>query len=259
MSWVTKTLSSSIGKKVLMALTGLFLCSFLVIHLIGNLQLFKDDGGFAFNTYTVFMTTNPLIQAVSKLLYFSIVFHAVWGIYLEYQNKKARPVSYVSSKNRGSFASKNMAVLGTIIFVYIAVHLGDFWYEYKFGHLPYATYTVDLRSDEITGIEHLPAEYTQEVKILEVVNEAAGEKYVTLKNLYLEAEIAFKKPLLVLFYVLSMGVLGFHLIHGFQSGFQTLGLNHPKYNPLIKSLGIWIFAVLIPLAFAAIPVYFLIK
>ncbi len=259
MSWLTQTLSSSIGKKVLMALTGLFLCSFLVIHLIGNLQLFKDDGGFAFNTYTVFMTTNPLIQVVSKLLYFSILFHAAWGIYLEFQNKKARPVTYVSSKNQGSFASKNMAILGTIIFVYIAVHLADFWYEYKFGHLPYVTYTQDLKSGEITVIEQLPSDYTQGVKQLEVLNEQAGTKNITVKNLYLEAEGAFKKPLIVLFYVVSMVVLGFHLVHGFQSGFQTLGLNHPKYNPFIKTVGIWIFAILIPLAFAVIPVYFLIK
>lgn len=259
MSWLTKTLSSSIGKKVLMAVTGLFLCSFLVIHLVGNLQLFKDDGGYAFNTYTVFMTTNPLIQVVSKVLYFSILFHAIWGIYLEYQNKKARPVSYVSSKNQASFASRNMAILGTIIFVYIAVHLADFWYEYKWGHLPYVTYTQELSTGEITTIEQLPSDYTQQVKQLEVLNESQGTKNITVKNLYLEAEVAFKKPLLVIFYVLSMAVLGFHLMHGFQSGFQTLGLNHPKYNPLIKKVGIWIFAVLIPLAFAAIPVYFLIK
>ncbi len=259
MSWLTKTLSSSIGKKVLMAITGLFLCSFLIIHLVGNLQLFKDDGGYAFNTYTVFMTTNPLIKTVSYVLYFSILFHAFWGIYLEYQNKKARPVGYAVSNNQGSFASKNMAILGTIIFVYIAVHLSDFWYEYKWGHLPYVTYTEELASGEITSIESLPVGYTQEVKMLETFDEAAGTKSITVKDLYLEAELAFSKPLLVIFYVLSMLVLGFHLVHGFQSGFQTLGLNHPKYNPLIKKIGVWIFAILIPFAFAVIPVYFLIK
>jgi succinate dehydrogenase / fumarate reductase cytochrome b subunit len=259
MSWLTKTLSSSIGKKVLMAITGLFLCSFLIIHLMGNLQLFKDDGGYAFNTYTVFMTTNPLIKTVSYVLYFSILFHAVWGIYLEYQNSKARPKGYAMSKNQGSLASRNMAVLGTIIFVYIAVHLGDFWYEYKFGHLPYVTYTESLSTGEITAIETLPDGYTQDVKMLETYNEAEGTKSITVKDLYVEAEEAFSKPLLVIFYVISMLVLGFHLLHGFQSGFQTLGLNHPKYNPLIKKVGIWIFAILIPFAFAVIPVYFLIK
>lgn len=259
MSWLTKTLTSSIGKKVLMALTGLFLCTFLIIHLIGNLQLFKDDGGYSFNTYTVFMTTNPLIKTVSYLLYTSILFHAFWGLYLEFQNRKARPTSYAMSKNQGSFASKKMAVLGTIVLVYLAVHMGDFWYEYKFGHLPYVSYTENLASGAMSSIESLPSDYTQEVKLLETINETEGTKTTVVKDLYAEAEASFSNPLLVLFYVLSMAALGFHLLHGFQSGFQTLGLNHPKYTPLVKKLGTWIFAILIPLAFAVIPVYFLIK
>ena len=95
--------------------------------------------------------------------------------------------------------------------------------------------------------------------MLETYNEAEGTKTTVVKDLYLEAEESFSNPLLVLFYVLSMVALGFHLLHGFQSGFQTIGLNHPKYSPLIKKLGTWIFAILIPLAFATIPVYFLIK
>lgn len=259
MSWLSKTFSSSIGKKVLMAITGLFLCTFLIIHLVGNLQLFKDDGGYAFNTYTVFMTSNPLIKTVSYVLYASILFHAVWGIYLEFQNKKARPVGYAMSKNQAGFASKNMAILGTILFIYIAVHMGDFWYEYKFGHLPYVSYTENLNTGEIVGTEMLPADYTQGVKKLEVFNEIEGTKTTTLKNLYEEAEESFSNPLLVLFYVISMAAMGFHLYHGFQSGFQTLGINHPKYSPLIQKIGTWIFAILIPVLFAIIPVYFLIK
>ncbi len=259
MSWLTKTLSSSIGKKVLMAITGLFLCTFLIIHLVGNLQLFKDDGGYAFNTYTVFMTSNPLIKTVSYLLYTSIIFHAFWGIYLEFQNKKARPSGYAMSKNQGSFASKKMAILGTIVLVYLAVHMGDFWYEYKFGHLPYVSYTETLSTGEINTIETLSSDYTQQVKILETYNEAEGTKTTVVKDLFIEAEESFSNPLLVLFYVLSMVALGFHLLHGFQSGFQTLGLSHPKYSPFIKKLGTWVFAILIPLVFAAIPVYFLIK
>ena len=259
MSWLTKTLSSSIGKKALMAITGLFLCTFLIIHLIGNLQLFKDDAGYAFNKYTVFMTTNPLIKTVSYILYTSILFHAFWGIYLEIQNKKARPQGYAVTKSRASFASRNMAILGTIIFVYLAVHMGDFWYEYKFGHLPYVTYTEELSTGKVVSVEKLPAEYAQEVKMLETINESEGLKSTTVKDLYVEAEEGFSNPLLVIFYVLSMVALGFHLLHGFQSGFQTLGLNHPKYNPAIQKMGIWVFAILIPAAFAVIPVYFLIK
>ncbi len=82
MNWIISFLKSSIGKKLLMALTGLFLCTFLLIHLIGNLQLYKHDGGLAFNTYAVFMTTNPLIKFTSYGLYATILFHAFWGLYL---------------------------------------------------------------------------------------------------------------------------------------------------------------------------------
>ena len=88
MSWLTKTLTSSIGKKLLMALTGLFLCTFLIVHLIGNLQLFKNDGGYAFNNYAVFMTTFPLIKVVSYVNYALILFHAFWGLYITYKTVK---------------------------------------------------------------------------------------------------------------------------------------------------------------------------
>ena len=94
MNWLTSFLQSSIGRKLLMALTGLFLCAFLLVHLIGNLQLFKHDHGLAFNTYAVFMTSNPFIKFTSYGLYATIIFHAFWGLYLVYLNKKARPQTY---------------------------------------------------------------------------------------------------------------------------------------------------------------------
>ena len=116
-----------------------------------------------------------------------------------------------------------------------------------------------MRTGKLLSQEAMAANYTQEAKMLEVVNVEAGTKTVTVKDLYVEAEEAFSKIWLVILYVLSMVALGFHLAHGFKSGFQTLGVNHPKYNPLIKILGTWVFGILIPLSFAAIPVYFLIK
>src|SRR5687768_2745252 len=94
MSWFKETLSSSIGRKVLMSLTGLFLCSFLVIHAAGNLQLFKGDDGQAFNEYTKFMTSSILIKTISYLLYISILLHVIDGFLLIARNKKARPVGY---------------------------------------------------------------------------------------------------------------------------------------------------------------------
>lgn len=259
MSWLTKTLSSSIGKKVLMSLTGLFLCTFLIVHLVGNFQLFKHDGGYAFNKYAVFMTTFPLIKFVSYGLYAMILFHAFWGLYLAYKNRQARPVRYAVEKNSSSWASRNMAILGTIMLVYIAVHMGDFWAEYKFGHLPYKQYVEDLKTGALVSETEMPETYTQDVKMIETFNEAAQTRTIIVKDLYEEVAEAFKNPLLSIFYVLSMVAVAFHLIHGFQSAFQTLGWNHPKYTPLVKTLSTWLFGVLIPAAFAAMPIYFLIK
>lgn len=257
MSWLTKTINSSIGKKVLMALTGLFLCSFLLIHLIGNLQLLKNDGGYAFNVYAVFMTSNPLIKTVSYLLYTSILFHAFWGLYITWQNKKARPVAYASVNKSSTFASRNMAVLGTILLVYIAVHMADFWAEYKWGYLPYVAYTENLQTGELISQTQMPSDYSQSTKMVETYNELT--KTTIVKDLYLEVAEAFKNPVISIFYILSMVALAYHLVHGFQSGFQSLGLNHPKYSPLIKWVSLWIFAILIPVGFAALPLYFLIK
>jgi succinate dehydrogenase / fumarate reductase, cytochrome b subunit len=258
MSWITKTLSSSIGKKVLMSLTGLFLCTFLLVHLIGNLQLFNHDGGYSFNKYAVFMTTFPLIKMVSYVNYALILFHAVWGIYLTYQNKKARPSAYAVANANSTWSSRNMAIIGTLLFVYIVVHMGDFWYKFHNKPLPYTQYTESLNSGVITATR-MPAEYTQQVKAVETFDNVAQTRTVIYKDLYETVGTSFKNPFLVLLYVLAMAAVAFHLIHGFQSAFQTLGINHKKYTPLIKFIGVWVFGVLIPLGFAAMPIYFLFK
>ncbi|HKK79979.1 MAG TPA: hypothetical protein VJ933_10135, partial [Phaeodactylibacter sp.] len=121
MNWFTNFLTSSIGQKVVMSLTGLFLIVFLVVHLTGNLQLLADDGGKAFNLYAEFMTTNPLIKTVSYLLYAGILLHAFQGWAIWRKNRKARgPHHYAVKVNRvagtNGFAASNMAWLGTIIF-----------------------------------------------------------------------------------------------------------------------------------------------
>lgn len=259
MSWLTKTLTSSIGKKVLMSLTGLFLCTFLIVHLIGNFQLFKSDGGYAFNTYAVFMTSNPLIKTVSYVLYFLILFHAVWGIYLEFQNRKARPSRYAVVKSSAPWASRNMATLGLVLFVYIAVHMANFWYEYKFGHVPYKQYVENMLTNEVENQQELTAEDSKMIKAKKVEVIQGVQKIVVVKDLYKEVAAGFKNPLISIFYVIAMIALGLHLTHGFQSAFQTLGINHPKYAGFIKNTGILIFGILIPLAFAAMPIFFLIK
>lgn len=257
MNWVTKTLTSSLGKKITMSLTGLFLCSFLAVHLSGNLQLLKHDSGLAFNQYAVFMTTFPLIKVISYGLYAIILYHAIMGLSLASKNSKARKNKYaVSPGNSTSFwASRWMGVLGTIILVFIVVHMSDFWAEYKFGHIPYAQYELNLSTDEVTGVSEFKG--AMETKIKEYTE--GNSKIIVVKDLYKEVHEAFKNPLLVLLYVFAMFAVAFHLVHGFRSAFQTLGINHNKYNGLIRFLGIWVFGIIIPVLFALIPVYILIS
>ena len=213
-------LGSSLAKKYWMALTGLFLSVFLIAHLAGNLQLLdmSPEGQLKFNAYAKFMTTFPLVKAVSYLLYFSILFHAFDGILLAIQNRKARPVRY-AKENAGanrSWASSNMALLGTLILVFLIIHMKRFWYEMHWGAL---------------GLD------------------ADGNK-----DLYAVVAAAFSELWYVGLYVVSMAVLAFHLLHGFQSSFQSLGLNHPRYTPVIKNVGVF-FGVVVPILFALIPVW----
>lgn len=220
MNWFTNFFSSSIGRKYVMALTGLFLILFLVVHLIGNLQLLKADDGEAFNVYAAFMTSNPLIVTISYVNYTMILFHIIWAIILTRRNRAARgEVGYAVTKNSSHWTSRNMGILGTFIFIFLVIHLRSFWYEMHWGGIPTATY--------------------------------AGVEY---KNLYAVVDAAYESVWFVLLYVVSMALLGFHLFHGFGSAFQTLGLNHVKYNGLIRGLGVG-FSIVVPALFALIPVY----
>jgi succinate dehydrogenase / fumarate reductase cytochrome b subunit len=264
MSWFTRMFSSTIGQKLIVALTGLFLCTFLVVHMVGNLQLFKDDQGMSFNLYSVFMTSNPLIKTVSYILYFSILFHAFKGLHLAYKNMKARPVGYamVNGKANSHWTSRSMGVLGTIILVFIVVHMNDFWAEYKFGHIPYVQYEENLQTGEIKSKPYIddagnPKAIAKKVEETIISKDGVDYKLTITKDLYAEVAEAFNSPVLVLLYVIAMFAVGFHLFHGFKSGFQSLGLNHPRYNPAIQFLSTWVFAVIIPAGFAAMPLYFL--
>jgi len=152
-------LKSSIAKKYWMAFTGLFLCLFLVGHLLGNLQLFSpgEAGRRAFNEYAYFMQHNPLIKVMSYITYLSILFHAIDGILLAVQNKKARPVQYAMSNaaSNSSSASRKMAVLGSIILIFIVTHMVNFWAKMHFGGLNLHTVTktinVPVGQDPSTG------------------------------------------------------------------------------------------------------------
>lgn len=171
--------------------------------------------------YAKFMTTNPAIKILSYLTYISIIGHVIYSILLTRHNKSARPVGYAESKasTNSTWSSRNMGILGTIILVFLVVHLQGFWAKMHWGEMPIVT------------IE--------------------GEEY---KNLFLIVSEAFKQEWLVALYVISMGFLAFHLSHGFASAFQTLGLNHKKYSPAIKAVGQF-YCIVVPILFASMPLY----
>src|SRR6202012_5186143 len=133
MSEFKQTFNSSLGKKLIMALTGLFLCTFLIVHLGVNLLLFKHDDGFAFNVYANFLTHFPPIEVIAYLLYLSILVHTIYALILTIKNRKARPVGYaVTASDNATWQSKNMGLLGSILFLFIVIHMGDFWFSYKY-------------------------------------------------------------------------------------------------------------------------------
>lgn len=220
MKW-SQFFNTSIGKKLLVGATGLFLCSFVIVHLAGNLALLKDDGGEAFNVYAAFMSHNGLIQFIAWGLKVVILLHAILALQLTFRNRAARPVKYAINPGNqtSSWFSRQMAIMGSILLIFLIIHLKDFWYWMHYGNLEPVTYK--------------------------------GEEY---KNLYLAVQVAFRELWLVILYVIGMIGLSFHLVHGFKSAFQTFGLNHVKYNGLINFVGVWLFGILIPIGFAIIPV-----
>lgn len=204
-----------------MALTGLFLILFLTGHVSGNLLLFSGDGGEAFNIYAKFMTTNPAVKILSYVTYISVIGHVIYSVILSRVNKLSRPVSYsqVSASKNSSVSSRNMGILGTIILIFLIIHMQTFWYQMHWGNVPVVMYD--------------------------------GEEY---KDLFSIVTFAFQNELMVIGYVLAMGFLSFHLSHGFASAFQTLGLSHKKYTPAIEVLG-KIYSILVPILFASMPIY----
>jgi len=274
-------LKSSIAKKYWMSLTGLFLCLFLTGHLIGNLQLFAsgEEGRRAFNEYAYFMQHNPLIKVMSYVTYLSILFHAIDGILLAVQNKKARPVKYAvnNAASNSTSASRKMAILGSIIFIFIATHMVNFWAKMHFGGLNLHKVEISVpnnpKSQELyitTNQNYIPVKqvivkdetmfYNKEVNI------KIGEGYKDLHSAVMaffgkDAHGMKANPLAwlgVLLYIISMIVLSFHLMHGFASAFQTLGLRHARYTPIIEKIG-KAFSIIVPALFAIIPLYIFFK
>jgi len=254
MSEFKQTFNSSLGKKLIMALTGLFLCTFLIVHLGGNLLLFKDDQGFGFNVYANFLTHFPPIEVIAYLLYLSILVHALYALILTVKNRKARPVKYASvNEAPASWSSKNMGLLGSILFLFIVIHMSDFWYNYKYsGKVGFIEYKTDLATDKTTAVPYIPVSPDFE-KSVSVVNNI---EIVRVKDLHSRVASSFSNLIYVIFYVIAMGAVSFHLLHGFQSAFRTLGWVHRKYTPVVNFIGTWLFAVIIPVGFALMPIIY---
>ena len=242
MSWVKNTFTSSIGRKVTMSITGLFLVSFLIVHLIGNFQLFYADSGKAFNAYTYFMTNSPIIRVAELILVAGFVLHIVQSALLTKDNKKARPVEYAYKKKAPgvNIFSKYMGASGTVVLIFLVVHLQNFWYRFKFGAPDQIVYTPDG-----------PQVVTQ-AELAQM-----GGTYQAYGNMYDIVVRTFKEEWWIsILYIVAIILLGFHLNHGFQSAFRTLGLQHKKYTPAVEALGVAI-SVLIPLGFITFPIYFM--
>jgi len=257
MSEIKQTFNSSLGKKLIMALTGLFLCTFLIVHVGGNLLLFKDDGGYMFNLYANFLTHFPPIEVIAYLLYLSILVHAVYALVITIHNRKARPVGYeFTNKSAATWSSKNMGLLGSILFLFIVIHMSDFWYKYKYTNsVAYKEYRTDLATGKTTSSAYTPVTADFENS----VSTENNVEIVRVKDLHARVATSFTRLWYVIFYVIAMGAVAFHLLHGFQSAFRTLGWVHSKYTPIVYFIGTWFFGVFIPLGFAAMPVVYFIQ
>lgn len=210
--------SSSIGKKLIMSITGLFLILFLIVHCFLNSLIFLNDGGLTFNTGAKFMANNWIIRAGEIVLFVGLLAHIYQSARLTFNNQAARPIKYAAyeGKANSTWYSRSMGLLGTLILIFLIVHLSNFWVVSRFTGIP--------------------------------TEDALGQE-----DLYAVMRQSFHNIWIVILYVLAMFSLAYHLMHGFASAFQTLGWNHRKYTPLIKSVGFW-YSIIISVLFAAMPI-----
>ncbi|MCF8369646.1 MAG: succinate dehydrogenase cytochrome b subunit [Bacteroidales bacterium] len=212
-------LQSSLTKKFVMAFAGLFLITFLFVHMTINLLVLLPSTDW-FNMAAHFMGTNILIKIFEFVLFGGFIVHIVYGIFIQIQNWIARPQRYkVEGWSHTSPFSKFMIHTAVLIFIFLVLHLSDFYIKAKFLH-----------------------------QVGEVAID--GKMYHDLGALVIEK---FQIPLYVFGYIIMMVFLGFHLHHGFQSAFQSLGLNHSKYTPLLKWLST-IIAIILAAGYIIIPV-----
>lgn len=216
MGLLTNWLNSSIGKKVVMAVTGILLLMFLAVHLINNLLLFLGPDIFNENVARL-EAIKPLIRVIEAILALIFILHIYNAIKLYFENKKASPQKYAVNINstNSTFYSRYMTVTGSLILVFLVLHLGTFWRSFNF-----APHSAD----------------------------GSHPYYGIVQN-------AFANPFVSLFYIIVMLILGAHLNHAFQSVFQTMGWYHKNYTHIIKKIGT-IISIIFTIGFASIPIFF---
>ncbi|HQV05811.1 MAG TPA: succinate dehydrogenase cytochrome b subunit [Chitinophagaceae bacterium] len=221
MKW-SELFTSSIGKKWVMALTGLFLISFLIVHAGINACIWANDGGVMFNKAAHFMGSTVVIRIMEVGLFLGIFLHIIQGYMLEFQNRSKRKKGYaVPIRNKGSkWYSRSMGLLGTILLLFFIIHWKNFWVPSRFTGVP--------------GPEM----------------ELANGQHV--HNLYALMQSTFQELWIVLVYIFACISLCWHLIHGFQSSFRTVGVSNARYLKMLKNIGIG-YAIIISLAFAMMP------
>ena len=216
--------TSSIGKKILMAAAGLFLVTFLLVHLGINLLVILFEKTDNFNIAAHFMGTNIVIKVFEVALFGGFLAHIIYGLIVQVSNWISRPVGYrINNNAQTSFFSKYMIHTAIIILVFLGLHLMDFYFKVK------------IYGDVGTTTIH-------------------GKEYHDLGAMVIAK---FQRLPFVIIYIASFLFLGFHLLHGFQSAFQTLGLNHKTYTPIVKNLGL-IYTLIVTAGFTVIPlvIYF---
>jgi len=214
------TFYSSLTKKYVMSLAGLFLMTFLFVHLAINLLLLIDDSRGLFNEAAHFMGTNPLIQTFQWVLFGGFAIHMIFGVILQIQNWIARPKRYKKKAvSEDNYFSKFMIHTGIVVIIFLVIHFADFFLKKMAGTVP------EIHHGDLSGMEDMG------ILVLE----------------------KFKMIGYVIFYVVALVILGFHLDHAFQSAFQSLGLNHKKYTPVIKWLSHFV-AIVLAVGYISIPV-----
>jgi succinate dehydrogenase / fumarate reductase, cytochrome b subunit len=222
MTW-KEAFTSSVGKKLVMAFTGLFLISFLVVHVGINACIFANDGGDMFNRAAHFMGSTVVIRIMEIGLFLGFILHIVQGLMLEFQNRSKRQSKYVvnNASANSKWYSRSMGLMGTLILLFLVLHLGHFWVKARItGGIPE------------TGAGH-------------------HDMFFLMKETFSELWI-------VVVYILGCVSLAWHLVHGFQSAFRTVGVSNKKYLALVNQAGI-AFSIIVSLAFAMMPIAMYLK